>query len=75
MERLDKCLLQWSYLSYRKSTKNDDDYVLIHDGVRPLIDGESFSKNIEAAKNAGQLIRLATGYRNWFIQVDEADVY
>lgn len=37
-------------------TAKDQDIVLIHDGVRPLINGELISKNIAAVKEAGNAI-------------------
>ena len=49
------------------------DYVLIHDGVRPLIDGGIISKNIEAAKKYGAAITVKPVIET-VIQVDEADV-
>ena len=57
----------------REKYKNDDDYVLIHDGVRPLIDGGIISKNIEAAKKYGAAITVKPVIET-VIQVDEADV-
>ena len=47
--------------------------MLIHDGVRPLIDGGIISKNIEAAKKYGAAITVKPVIET-VIQVDEADV-
>lgn len=37
---------------------NDDDIVLIHDGVRPLIDFETISQNIECVRNFGSAVTV-----------------
>ena len=57
----------------REKYKNDDDYVLIHDGVRPLIDGGIISKNIEAVKKYGTAITVKPVIET-VVQVDEEDI-
>ncbi|MDR0920551.1 MAG: 2-C-methyl-D-erythritol 4-phosphate cytidylyltransferase, partial [Oscillospiraceae bacterium] len=37
---------------------NDDDIILIHDGVRPLIDDQLISKNIQSVKEYGSAITV-----------------
>lgn len=43
-------------LLFLKSLANQDDIVLIHDGVRPLINQETIIKNIECVKKNGNCI-------------------
>ena len=45
-------------LEAMKGSAKDDDIVLIHDGVRPLITGELISRNIEAVKQYGNAITV-----------------
>lgn len=42
----------------RISMNPDNDIVLVHDGVRPLIDGELISRNISTAKEKGDCITV-----------------
>lgn len=42
-----------------KELFDDDDILLIHDGVRPLIDAETITNNIECAKNNGCAITVS----------------
>lgn len=42
----------------KKFIKNDDDIVLIHDGVRPLINDEIINKNIESVIHNGSAITV-----------------
>ena len=53
--------------------QGNDDYVLIHDGVRPLIDGETISKNIESVKKYGTAITVKPVIET-VVQVDEEDI-
>ena len=41
---------------------SDDDIVLIHDGVRPLIDAKLISENIEAVKEYGNAVSAIRAY-------------
>lgn len=43
-------------LLFMKADSHDDDIVLIHDGVRPLITAELITQNIEAVKKYGSAI-------------------
>ena len=43
-------------LEAMKATTNEDDIVLIHDGVRPLINAELISRNIQMVKECGNAI-------------------
>ena len=57
----------------REKYQGNDDYVLIHDGVRPLIDGETISKNIESVKKYGTAITVKPVIET-VVQVDEEDI-
>ena len=43
-------------IAAQEISKSDDDIVLIHDGVRPFIDGELIRANIESVKKYGSAI-------------------
>ena len=43
----------------KKISTSNDDIVLIHDGVRPLIDEETINENIECVKNNGNAITIS----------------
>lgn len=45
-------------LAAMRETMDDDEIVLIHDGVRPLINEELISRNIEAVKKYGSAITV-----------------
>lgn len=45
-------------LEAMKATANEDDIVLIHDGVRPLINEELISRNIQMVKECGNAITV-----------------
>lgn len=47
-----------------------DDIVLIHDGVRPIIDEELIIKNIQCAKTYGNAISSIKAYETIFIEED-----
>jgi 2-C-methyl-D-erythritol 4-phosphate cytidylyltransferase len=53
----------------QKSGIVDDTIILIHDGVRPLVDEETISNNIEAVKTYGNCITVAREHET-FIHVD-----
>ena len=57
----------------REKYQGNDDYVLIHDGVRPLIDEETISKNIESVKKYGTAITVKPVIET-VVQVDEEDI-
>lgn len=46
----------WNGLKTIKSSENDSDIILIHDGVRPLIDEDLIYRNIESVKKYGSAI-------------------
>lgn len=50
---------------------SDDSIVLVHDGVRPLIDEETISANIECAKKYGNAITTSRASETIVIQDDE----
>ncbi|HKM19929.1 MAG TPA: IspD/TarI family cytidylyltransferase [Candidatus Dojkabacteria bacterium] len=52
------------YIGLREASKNahDDDVVLIHDGVRPLIDQELISKNIKTCRKHGAAVTVSKLY-------------
>ncbi|MBF0819539.1 2-C-methyl-D-erythritol 4-phosphate cytidylyltransferase [Streptococcus acidominimus] len=54
----------------QKFIKSDDDVVLIHDGVRPLIDADIISKNIESVRTHGATVTVKPVIET-VIQVDE----
>ncbi|KXT68984.1 2-C-methyl-D-erythritol 4-phosphate cytidylyltransferase [Streptococcus gordonii] len=57
----------------REKYQGNDDYVLIHDGVRPLIDEETIAKNIESVKKYGTAITVKPVIET-VVQVDEEDI-
>ncbi|ALD71566.1 2-C-methyl-D-erythritol 4-phosphate cytidylyltransferase [Streptococcus gordonii] len=57
----------------REKYQGNNDYVLIHDGVRPLIDEETISKNIESVKKYGTAITVKPVIET-VVQVDEEDI-
>lgn len=57
----------------REKYQGNDDYVLIHDGVRPLIDEETIFKNIESVKKYGTAITVKPVIET-VVQVDEEDI-
>lgn len=57
----------------REKYQGNDDYVLIHDGVRPLIDEEIIAKNIESVKKYGTAITVKPVIET-VVQVDEEDI-
>lgn len=57
----------------REKYQGNNDYVLIHDGVRPLIDEEIISKNIESVKKYGTAITVKPVIET-VVQVDEEDI-
>lgn len=56
----------------KESGITDDTIILIHDGVRPLVDDEIISNNIETVKKYGNCITVAREHET-FIQVDPND--
>ncbi|MGT2716199.1 2-C-methyl-D-erythritol 4-phosphate cytidylyltransferase [Streptococcus respiraculi] len=54
----------------QKLVKSDDDVVLIHDGVRPLIDADIISKNLESVRKYGATVTVKPVIET-VIQVDE----
>ena len=46
----------------KEISNSDDDIVLIHDGVRPIIDSETIEKNIECVKHNGTAITVAKAH-------------
>lgn len=57
-------------LSIKESGIQDESIILIHDGVRPLVDEESISNNIETVKQYGNCITVAREHET-FIHVDQ----
>ncbi|MBN2419858.1 MAG: 2-C-methyl-D-erythritol 4-phosphate cytidylyltransferase [Deltaproteobacteria bacterium] len=53
----------------KKSGVTDDSIILIHDGVRPLVDEETISNNIETVRIYGNCITVAREHET-FIHVD-----
>lgn len=47
---------------------NDDDIVLIHDGVRPMIDEETIERNIDTVKGYGSAITVARAIESIIIK-------
>ena len=60
----------------RDSLKNDDDkaIVLIHDGVRPLIDEKTITDNIESVRNFGNAITIAPAIETIIETDDESEI-
>lgn len=57
-----------------KLSTSDDDIVLIHDGVRPIIDEEIINANIECVKKNGTAITVAKSIETILVVDDNADV-
>ena len=57
-----------------KNKKGDDDIVLIHDGVRPIIDGELISANIESVKKFSNGISSAPAIETIILCDKEGEV-
>lgn len=60
-------------VALRKTHQKEDDYVLIHDGVRPLIDQELINKNISTVKTFGTAITVKPVIET-VIQVDDENI-
>ncbi len=52
----------------------DENIVLIHDGVRPLIDEDTITKNIEMAEKNGCAITVTPAIETIFMQKDDGSV-
>lgn len=52
----------------------DDNIVLIHDGVRPLVDADTISRNIECVKKKGSAITCASTKETFVINDDEGQI-
>lgn len=55
----ESIFLGLSYIEEHLSRNSEEDLVLVHDGVRPLIDGELISRNIDCAKKCGNAITIS----------------
>jgi 2-C-methyl-D-erythritol 4-phosphate cytidylyltransferase len=53
---------------------SEDSVVLIHDGVRPLIDGETISKNIESVKAHGSAITVTPAIETITVKTDTGEI-
>lgn len=47
---------KWNALEYLKTVAGEDDIILLHDAVRPLISQETISRNIAAVKKHGSAV-------------------
>ena len=54
----------------REKYKNDDDYVLIHDGVRPLVDSATIERNIESVESKGSAITVTPAIETIMVTQD-----
>ena len=52
----------------------EDSVVLIHDGVRPLIDGDTITRNIESVKERGSAITVAPAIETITIKTDSGEI-
>ncbi len=57
-----------------KVSKNDKDIILIHDGVRPILDEETIIKNIECVKQYGAAITVAKANETILVLDDNDEV-
>ncbi len=57
-------------LAAMKGTTREDEVVLIHDGVRPLINGELISRNIKAVKKYGNAITVEAARESIIRSID-----
>lgn len=55
----ESIFLGLSYIAEHLSKDETEDLVLVHDGVRPLIDGELISQNIACARKFGNAITIS----------------
>jgi len=53
---------------------NEDSIILIHDGVRPLIDDETISKNIKSVKERGSAITVTPAIETITIKTESGQV-
>ncbi len=58
----------------KRLSKSSDDIVLIHDGVRPVIDEETIQKNIACVKKNGNAITVAKAVETVLVLDDNSDV-
>ena len=62
---------QWNGLNKASELFAENSIVLIHDGVRPLIDNETISKNILSVKEKGSAVTVAPAIET--ITIDNED--
>lgn len=62
-------------LEAMKDIAGDDDIVLIHDGVRPLITSELIDRNIEMVKNCGNAITSEPTRESIVMSIDGEKIY
>jgi 2-C-methyl-D-erythritol 4-phosphate cytidylyltransferase len=62
-------------LEAMKDIAGDDDIVLIHDGVRPLITSELIDRNIEMVKNCGNAITSEPARESIVMSIDGEKIY
>jgi 2-C-methyl-D-erythritol 4-phosphate cytidylyltransferase len=62
-------------LEAMKDIDGDDDIVLIHDGVRPLITSELIDRNIEMVKNCGNAITSEPARESIVMSIDGEKIY
>ena len=53
---------------------SEDSIVLIHDGVRPLVDGETISKNIESVKAYGSAITVTPAIETITVKTETGEI-
>lgn len=64
----------WNGLAAMKNSVADEDIVLIHDGVRPLINKELITKNIEAVEKHGNAITVEAVRESVVRSIDGKDI-
>ena len=58
----------------RRHSKSDKDVVLVHDGVRPLIDGETITACLDAVELHGSAVTTTPAVETIFVQEKEGEV-
>lgn len=64
----------WNGLSYLEKIAQDDDIVLIHDGVRPIIDEQLITQNINAVTMFGSAISVASAIETFCLTGDHETI-
>lgn len=64
----------WNGLVALSEFADEDSVILIHDGVRPLIDSETISANIESVRSKGSAITVTPAIETVFLETDSHEI-